>query len=235
MQVAYIKKMEIIDSPRKIRRKERLIALLAMHGGATQVAIESGTPKSHISALVKGTRAVGDKLAAKFEALYGKPIGWFDMDNIHQVAETRAPYGNTETLPNLGKVPLIDWVAAGDFCGSSDPYPVGMAEDWLYCPARHGSKTYALRVRGESMYNPSGSPSFKDGDIIFIDPDKSPNHKSLVICRMDDAIETTFKRLLIEGSTKMLEALNPSWPERIIKVNGNATICGVVIGRFDTF
>jgi SOS-response transcriptional repressor LexA len=153
----------------------------------------------------------------------------------HTAEEPRAPYGNTETLPNLGKVPLIDWVAAGDFCGSTDPYPVGMAEDWLYCPSRHGSKTYALRVRGESMYNPSGSPSFKDGDIIFIDPDKSPIHKSLVICRLDDAVETTFKRLLIEGSTKMLEALNPSWPERIIKVNGNATICGVVIGRFDTF
>lgn len=142
---------------------------------------------------------------------------------------------NTEELPNMGKVPLIDWVAAGDFCGSTDPYPVGMAEDWLYCPARHGSKAYALRVRGESMFNPSGSPSFKDGDIIFIDPDRTANHKSLVICRLDDAKETTFKRLLVEGDTKMLEALNPSWPERIIKVNGNATICGVVIGRFDSF
>ena len=79
MQVAYIKKMEIIDSPRKIRRKERLIALLAMHGGATQVAIESGTPKSHISAMIKGSRGIGDKLAAKLEALYGKEPGWFDL------------------------------------------------------------------------------------------------------------------------------------------------------------
>ena len=154
---------------------------------------------------------------------------------IHSAEEPRAPYGNTEEMPNLGKVPLIDWVAAGDFSGLNDPYPVGMAEDWLYCPSRHGSKTFALRVRGESMYNPSGSPSFKDGDIIFIDPDRAPNHKSLVICRMDDAKETTFKRLLIEGDTKMLEALNPSWPERIIKVNGSATICGVVIGRYDVF
>ena len=158
-------------------------------------------------------------------------ITWLDTGTGEMLLNT----ANTEKMPNLGKVPLIDWVAAGDFSGLNDPYPVGMAEDWLYCPSRHGSKTFALRVRGESMYNPSGSPSFKDGDIIFIDPDRAPNHKSLVICRMDDAKETTFKRLLIEGDTKMLEALNPSWPERIIKVNGNATICGVVIGRYDVF
>lgn len=206
-----------------------------MHGGATQVAIESGTPKSHISALVNGTRAVGDKLAAKFEALYGKPIGWFDMDNVHQVSETRAHYGNTEELPNIGKVPLISWVAAGVWSDTNDPYPLDMAEDWLYCPARHGSRSFALRVRGESMFNPSGYPSFKDGDIIFVDPDKGAEHKSLVIARLDDMRETTFKRLLVEGDTKMLEALNPSWPERIIKVNGNSTICGVVIGKYEVY
>jgi SOS-response transcriptional repressor LexA len=30
----------------------------------------------------------------------------------------------------------------------------------------------------------------------------------------------------------MLMALNPSWPNRIIKIDSSATICGVVIGKW---
>ena len=87
----------------------------------------------------------------------------------------------------------------------------------------------------EGLHNPSSDQSFKDGDIIFVDPDKAPINKSLVICRLDDSKQTTFKRLLIDGDSKMLEALNPSWPERIIRVNGNATICGVIIGKYEVY
>ena len=60
-------------------------------------------------------------------------------------------------------------------------------------------------------------------------------HRSLVIARLDDENQATFKRLLMDGEKKMLEALNPSWPNRIFQVNGNATICGVVIARMESF
>lgn len=43
----------------------------------------------------------------------------------------------------------------------------------------------------------------------------------------------TFKQLLIEpNGERMLMALNPSWPTRIMHVSTNATICGVVIGKW---
>lgn len=142
---------------------------------------------------------------------------------------------NIEAVADIGKVPQVSWVAAGTWNDISDPYPIGMAEDWLACPSRHSSRTFALKVRGSSMYNPGGDRSYREGDIIFVDPERQPEHKSLVICRLDDSKEATFKRLLIEGEVKMLEALNPSWPERIIKVDGNATICGVVIGRYEGY
>ena len=169
--------------------------------------------------------------------LLGVTVDWIEgIEPAHHVSEPLAAYHvNTEALHNVGKVPLIDWVAAGTWHDISDPYPAGMAEDWLYCPSRHGSRAYALRVRGESMHNPISDQSFKDGDIIFVDPDKAPINKSLVICRLDDSKQTTFKRLLIDGDSKMLEALNPSWPERIIRVNGNATICGVIIGKYEVY
>lgn len=133
------------------------------------------------------------------------------------------------------RVPLISWVAAGAWCNIEDPYAVGDAEDWLICPVRHGPRTYALRVVGPSMYDPTGERSFKDGDYIFVDPDRDYHHKSLVIVRLDDDNKATFKRLLIDGDQRMLEALNPSWPNRIMEINGRATMCGVVISKMESF
>ena len=78
MQTAYDKNMEKAESPRRKRRRENLIRLLNEFGGPTQVALESGTPKSHFSALVAGRRGVGDELAQKLEETYSKPPGWFD-------------------------------------------------------------------------------------------------------------------------------------------------------------
>lgn len=85
------------------------------------------------------------------------------------------------------------------------------------------------------MHNPGGDLSFKDGDTIFVDPTREAVHRSLVIVRLDDDAEATFKQLMIEGGKKYLQALNPHWPVRIIEINGNATICGVVIGRVESF
>jgi SOS-response transcriptional repressor LexA len=100
---------------------------------------------------------------------------------------------------------------------------------------RHGPRTYALRVRGESMRNPGNKPSFEDGDIIFVDPDLEASHNSLVITKVDQSNEVTFKRLLIDGPSWYLEALNPSWPNRIISIETDAHVCGVVIARLESF
>ena len=143
---------------------------------------------------------------------------------------------NLEQAPVMsGRVPLISWVQAGSWCEIDEAYPAGSAEEWLMCPAAYGPKAFALRVRGESMFDPTGRKSFKDGDIIFIDPDRCADNGSLVVCKLVDSDEATFKQLVIEGSERYLKALNPSWPERIIKINGNAAICGVVIGKFEPF
>jgi SOS-response transcriptional repressor LexA len=129
-------------------------------------------------------------------------------------------------------VPLISWVQAGCWADVSDPFAPGVAEEWLPCPVRHGPNTYAVRVRGDSMYNPDGRPSYSDGDIIFVDPGKDAKHGDRVIVRLDDQAEATFKQLLIEDGRKLLKALNPDWKPRYIEINGNATMAGVVIGKW---
>lgn len=78
MQAAYARRMSE-SSPRQQRRREKLIQLLAEIGGPTQAETDTGTPRSHFSAISAGRRGVGDALAHKLERCYGKPPGWFDQ------------------------------------------------------------------------------------------------------------------------------------------------------------
>lgn len=142
--------------------------------------------------------------------------------------ERAAPYmtSNTEPGPAIqGFVPLISWVAAGAWTTVEDPYSIGDAEQWVPCPVSHGNHTLVLRVRGESM-----EPEYRDGDWIFVDPDRHPENGDHVVVRLDEEEEATFKKLVIEGGETYLVALNPAWPNRIIKIDGRpATIVGTVI------
>lgn len=155
-----------------------------------------------------------------------------DRGVMFSIAEFTPPQANTEEVKLMGAVPLISSVQAGAWSEVFDPFAPGVAEEWLPCPVRHGPRTYAVKVRGESMRNPDGRPSYNDGDILFVDPDRSANHGDRVIVRLDDQAEATFKQLLIEDGRKMLKALNPDWKPRYVEINGNATISGVVIGKW---
>ena len=94
----------------------------------------------------------------------------------------------------------------------------------LPCPVRCSPESFVLRVRGTSM-----EPKFHEGDLIFVDPNASADHGKYVVVRLDESNEATFKQLIIEEGKRYLKALNPDWPNRIIEVDEEATICGVIV------
>jgi SOS-response transcriptional repressor LexA len=216
--------MENIESPRKIRRKERLISLLAMHGGASQVALESGTPKSHISALVNGTRGIGDKLAGKLERLYGKPTGWFDFVDYPAVApllaltaeEPRAAYsatkdhGNTSVVTSKISVPLISWIRAGGW-GEIDDHNPDTSERVDIYRSNPSKYAFALTIDGDSMTAPTGV-SFPDGCVVIFDPDRSPKAGDYVAAKDVVTQRATFKRLMTDSGRWFLRPLNSGYP-----------------------
>lgn len=217
--------MDVFD-----RRRDKLRAILK---GMTQaeLARASGVAASYISRNLKepgddGYKAIGEKTARNYERGAKKPEGWMDEN------QNSRPPTAVEPVHGGAGVPLISWVQAGTWAMVSDVFQPGEAEEWLPCPVRHGPRTYAVKVRGESMRNPDGRPSYNDGDILFVDPDRTANHGDRVIVRLDDQDEATFKQLLIEDGRKMLKALNPDWKPRYVEINGNATISGVVIGKW---
>lgn len=128
-----------------------------------------------------------------------------------------------------GAVPVISWVQAGQWTEVMSSFTAADAEEWVACPVAHGPRTFVLRVRGESMYNPHARRSFRDGDLIYVDPDKAAENGSLVVAQIAGNTEATFKQLMLEGDKKYLKALNTAWPDPIIQIGGDANICGVVI------
>lgn len=144
--------------------------------------------------------------------------------------------GNTEPAPvNRGNIPLISWVQAGAFHEATEAYAPGMAEAYLPCPTQHGPWTFALKVRGQSMFNPHSPKSFHEGEMIYVDPDREAENGSFVVVKLVDEQEATFKQLVIEGARRYLKAINPSWPEPFIEIDGEAHIVGVVIGKYAQF
>lgn len=134
---------------------------------------------------------------------------------------------NVEAGPDIrGQVPLISWVAAGAFCESPDNFAPGDAEKWLSCPVPHGKYTYCLRVVGKSMDN--GDDGYRDGEIIFVDPDAEAMPGKDAIVRTPNG-ESTFKRLKQDIDGLYLQALNPRWEPNYFKLPEGSHICGIVI------
>lgn len=135
---------------------------------------------------------------------------------------------NVKTINNvLNVVPKISWVQAGGLCDAEDHYEPGIADEWLICPVKHGKRTYVLEVVGDSM-NSGDLDGYLEGFDIFVDPDVNAKHGDDVIVRTPEN-KATFKRLQVTDEGKFLLALNKTWPNRIISVPENTTICGVVI------
>ena len=120
--------------------------------------------------------------------------------------------------------PLISWEQAGAWSVIANDFDVRQAEDLLPCPVRCSQRTFILCVKGASM-----EPRFHNGDLVFVDPDATPDSGNYVIVQLEDSDEATFRQLIVEGGRTYLKALNPDWPDRIIEITENARVCGVVV------
>jgi SOS-response transcriptional repressor LexA len=127
------------------------------------------------------------------------------------------------------RVALMSWARVASLADALDNPQPGDSEEWMPRPKYAGDRTFALRVRGESM-----EPEYQHGDIIFVDPDVAPKHGKDVVVRLNDRNEVVFKRLVVEGEFEYLKPTNPNWPSKITEISAypDARIVGVVIGKW---
>jgi len=162
------------------------------------------------------TKGIGDQIAREIERALSLPNGSLDIPHGF------ANFDNGSVLGYTGrKLPVIGSIAAGAWCNSEDNFDPRDAEEWIEAPGPVGPRAFILRVEGISM-----EPKFMEGDKVVIDPslDAFPGHFVAAKRTRDEA--TTLKQLKQEGNELYLYALNPDWPERIIRMTDEWSICG---------
>jgi SOS-response transcriptional repressor LexA len=138
---------------------------------------------------------------------------------------------NVEEHPSArARLPLISWVSAGLREEANDPYAPGNAEAWVDFDSPASSSAFCLRVRGDSMRNPTGEePNFPDGCIIAIEPKRKPKSREFAVFRFSDTDEATFKQYIVDGPLKFLKPLNPIYP--VMGLGPDARLVGTVFEK----
>jgi SOS-response transcriptional repressor LexA len=231
----------------KAIRLYNLKRLIGEAGGQKKLALKAGVSPAYLSQIVslRTPRKMGDNVARRLELGMDKPHGWMDvmLEIPPQAARAAAEYqirrgasaslrevdnpaaiygaGGLGVPAMVARVPLISWVAAGSWRETIDNFQPGDADVWIDTAKRVGQSAFALRVKGDSM-----EPTCPDGSVIIVDPEREPENGSLVVVRLDEDAEATFKKLMMEGGRRYLAPLNPRYP--VLEISGPATICGVV-------
>jgi len=183
-----------------------------------------GTDSGNLSRIEKGKQGASQQMMEKICAALG-----MSLSGLISASTMRSNVENTGITSSSVPVILMNQIAT--WIRDMDTFKKQDAASWIACPVDHGPRTFATVVTGESMNNPAGQRSFRDGDYIFCDPDKAPGNDSLVIARMSESSQPLFRQLIVEGDNRYLQAVNPSWPDRITALPDQGTILGTVIFR----
>ena len=127
-------------------------------------------------------------------------------------------------------VPVLSWVQAGGF---REPVTLELydVEDRVPCLTSSSERTFALKVKGDSMTAQHlGERSYPPGIIILVDPEKPVYVGCRVIAQISDANEATFKTYVEDCGRQYLKPIDPMYP--MIEITPKVRICGVVIGSY---
>lgn len=176
--------------------------------------------KRHISGMITGSHG----------ALAGT-IGRNDGDQAKGRLDAPRTGDNFSVGPDLRNrlYPEISWVQAGMWTEIADNFVPTEDTRQYPCHIDLGVDGYVLRVDGVSMTAPAGIfPSFPPGMLLYVRAHEDPMPGKHVIVRRNGNT-ATFKKLTLVDGEPFLEALNPDWPNRYIRVQADDVFCGVVM------
>lgn len=173
------------------------------------------------------THDISPTLAQRIPGRFNEP---FEKRDGYYVLKTDRE-NTTQARLFKGDVPVISSVQAGEPNFAVDLLEPGDAERWVPGPPRsYSSKTYALRVEGDSMTAPYGK-SYPHGCLIYVDPEQRggcvTGDRVVAQIRGHDAV--TFKQLAQVDGRQFLKPLNPQYPP----IMDEFRVLGKVIGKWE--
>lgn len=195
-----------------------------------QLSERSGVDQAAISRIENGKQGVSDEQMVSIASALGIHVYelWAAVEETRAAAEDSSTY-LANPASDARMVPVIGWVQAGQWTAADDPQATWQIDEFVATNAKISRRAFALEIHGESMINPRGEPSFPPGTRIIVEPNAAPTSGSLVVAQIDGEAETTFKKLVMEGSRTYLVPLNPQF--QTLEIDRETRICGVVVTK----
>lgn len=206
-----------------------------------RIANELEISQAGVSHYLNGVNPLNARVAAVFAKLLEVPVSTFSPRLAWEIdwtseaarigAEGRAGAGTSNVKAAVQPVmsyryPVISWVAAGGWAEAVEPFPPGFSDRYEISDYEAKGEAFWLEVKGDSMTSPIGT-SITEGMMILVDTEAEAHSGRLVVAKLTDSNEATFKKLIEDAGRRFLKPLNPEYP--MIQVNGNCKIIGVVV------
>jgi len=192
--------------------------------------------QSAASHYLMGRNALNIESAAVFARYLEVPVSAFSKRLAQQIKEI-----SRSNASNLGEViqpveafryPVISWVAAGAMDETADPLPADDSGTYQASEYDSTGPAFWLKVTGDSMASPSGM-SINEGTLILVDTAIEAAPGRLVVAKLPDSNEATFRMLVSDGGKLYLKPLNLGYP--IESFGESSRIIGVVVQAMQRF
>lgn len=212
-----------MNKPSEMLKDRILERRTALGLSQAQLAEKAGVSQVTIQHLESGRNSTSKKLLEIARAL-GVTAEWLASGQGSQ----REP-SNVRALgeqPESFKYPVISWVAAGAWAEAVEPFPPGFSDRYEMSDYNSKGAAFWLEVKGDSMTSPVGT-SIPEGMLILVDTEAEAIPGKLVVAKLADSNEATFKKLVEDGGRRFLKPLNPAYPMEMCMEG--CRIVGVVV------
>ncbi|HEJ1518696.1 TPA: helix-turn-helix domain-containing protein [Pseudomonas aeruginosa] len=120
------------------------------------------------------------------------------------------------------RYPIVSWVAAGAW---REAIELAGFDTFELSDYKGKGRSFWLEVKGDSMTAPAGE-SIPEGMLILVDTGLEPRPGDLVVAKLADSNEATFKQFVSDAGQKYLKPLNPAY--RMLSIDDNCEMVGVV-------
>lgn len=223
------RRMEFKDRLKTARRHAKL--------NQSELAVKAGITQTSISDLERG-KSKATAHVVKIADACGVSAKWLSdeigpMLTSGSISSSGASNLSPATQPTKSfRYPVVSWVAAGTWSEAVEPYPAGISDTYEFSEYDSKGPAFWLTVKGDSMTAPAGQ-SITEGTLILVDKEAEVAAGKLVVAKLPDSNEATFKKLVSDGGRLFLKPLNPSYP--IEAVDENCRIVGVVVRALQKF
>lgn len=198
------------------------------HARLTQVELAKavGIDQASISDLERG-RSGRSSYNASIAKACGVSALWLEKGTGDMIDSPAIEASNVAAIEQPSfRYPVISWVAAGAWAEAVEPFPPGFSDRYEVSDYDSKGIAFWLEVKGDSMTSPVGT-SITEGMMILVDTEADATSGKLVVAKLADSNEATFKKLVEDGGRRFLKPLNPAYPVEMCAEG--CRIVGVVV------